>query len=138
MTRERCSTASAYALVALSFPLGALAQGIRLGNEFQVNTYTTSSQDRPSVAADTDGGFVVAWTSVDQDGSEEGVFAQRFAAPITLDIDGDGSAEPLTDGLLVLRYLFGFRGATLITGAVGSGCTRCDAPSIEAYLAGLT
>ena len=53
-----------------------------------------------------------------------------------MDIDGNGAAEPLTDGLLVLRYLFGFRGATLITGAVGGGCTRCDAPAIEAYIAG--
>ena len=43
--------------------------------------------------------------------------------------------DPLTDGLLVLRYLFGFTGDTLITGAVGANCTRCDAPSIEAYLA---
>ena len=42
--------------------------------------------------------------------------------------------EPLTDGLLVLRLLFGFTGATLISGAVGAGCTRCDATSILAYL----
>ena len=66
-----------------------------------------------------------------------GVFAQRFVtAVITMDIDGDGAAEPLTDGLLVLRYLFGFRGATLVTGAVGGGCTRCDAPAIEGSIVG--
>ena len=41
-------------------------------------------------------------------------------------------------GLLALRFLFGFTGANLIAGAVGGGCTRCDAPSIEAYLVGLT
>jgi hypothetical protein len=53
----------------------------------------------------------------------------------SLDIDGDGETQPLTDGLLVLRRLFGFTGPTLITGAVDmSDCTRCDAPSIEAYL----
>ena len=53
-----------------------------------------------------------------------------------LDPDGDGESEPLTDGLLLLRYFFGFRGATLITGAVDTNdCTRCDAPSIEAYIA---
>jgi hypothetical protein len=55
-----------------------------------------------------------------------------------MDIDADGSAEPLTDGLLFLRYLFGFRGAPLTNGAVGGGCTRCDATSIETYIAGLT
>ena len=26
----------------------------------------------------------------------------------TLDVDGDGEQTPLTDGLLVIRYLFGF------------------------------
>ena len=45
-----------------------------------------------------------------------------------LDIDGNGSVEPLTDGLLVLRYLFGFRGATLITGAIGAGASATPLP----------
>jgi hypothetical protein len=53
---------------------------------------------------------------------------------IELDIDGNGLIDALTDGLLVLRYLFGFNGATLTTGAVGDGCTRCDAATIQAYL----
>jgi hypothetical protein len=48
------------------------------------------------------------------------------------------SVGPLTDGLLVLRYLFGFRGATLVSGAFDVvGCTRCNAPAMEAYLGGL-
>jgi hypothetical protein len=52
------------------------------------------------------------------------------------DIDGDGDAQPLTDSLLVLRYLFGFRGPTLITGAVDLGTrTRCSAGAIEAHIA---
>ena len=50
------------------------------------------------------------------------------------DVDGNFLVDPLTDTLLTLRYAFGFRGNTLITGAVGANCTRCDAPSIEAYL----
>ncbi len=55
-----------------------------------------------------------------------------------LDIDGDGGVEPLTDGLLILRSLFGFSGATLINGAVDLvNCTRCTAPAIEAYLASI-
>ena len=40
--------------------------------------YTTGSQDRPSVASDAVGNFVVAWDSSGQDGSDCGVFAQRF------------------------------------------------------------
>ena len=51
-----------------------------------------------------------------------------------LDIDGNGSTDALTDGLLVLRYLFGFRGDTLINGAVAANATRATANSIETYL----
>jgi hypothetical protein len=55
----------------------------------------------------------------------------------SLNVDGNGSLEALTDGLLALRYLFGFTGGTLINGAVGAGCTRCDATAIVNYLNGL-
>ena len=44
-----------------------------------------------------------------------------------IDVDGDGAYLPLTDGLLLLRFGFGFSGATLTTSAVGPNCTRCDA-----------
>jgi hypothetical protein len=113
--------------------------GAPVASEFQVNTSTAGDQIGPSVAADGHGRLVIAWQDSVRDGSSYGVFAQRFTtAVITMDIDGDGAAEPLTDGLLVLRYLFGFRGATLVTGAVGGGCTRCDAPAIEAFVAAFT
>ena len=52
-----------------------------------------------------------------------------------LDIDGDGLTFPETDGSLVLRWLFGFRGAALIDGAVGAGATRTTASELEDYLA---
>jgi hypothetical protein len=58
-------------------------------------------------------------------------------AAIQLDADGDGSLEPLTDGVLVLRYLFGFTGPALVNGALGAGCSRCDGPAVQAYLSGL-
>ncbi|ESQ87280.1 hypothetical protein ABAC460_19855 [Asticcacaulis sp. AC460] len=48
--------------------------------EFQVNTYTTGTQARPSVAADSDGDFVVVWHSNLQDGNGNGIFGQRFNA----------------------------------------------------------
>ena len=54
-----------------------------------------------------------------------------------LDVDGDATASPLTDGVLILRFLFGFRGDALTSGAVGEACTRCDATAIELYLAPL-
>jgi hypothetical protein len=53
--------------------------GLPLGPEFRVNTYTTSVQTDPSVAADSAGNLVVVWHSLGQDGSGYGVFGQRFA-----------------------------------------------------------
>ena len=52
--------------------------GAPIGSEFQVNTFTTGYQRLPAVAADALGNFVVAWDSTSQDGSNRGVFGQRF------------------------------------------------------------
>lgn len=41
-----------------------------------------------------------------------------------LDLDGDGTSASSTDGLLILRYLFGFTGEALIAGAVAPGAYR--------------
>ncbi len=113
--------------------------GARVGAELQVNTYTINAQRNPAVASDADGDFIVAWQSYTQDGDLSGVFAQLFDDPILADVDGNGVADPLTDGLLLLRYMFGFRGLTLISGAIDLiGCKRCNVPMIEAYLAEIT
>ena len=55
-------------------------------------------------------------------------------ADAELDIDGNGKSEPLTDGLLLIRYLFGFSGEALISGAIGSGAERNTAEAVEAYI----
>jgi hypothetical protein len=56
------------------------ATGMAQGGEFRVNTHTTDVQRAPSAATDNDGDFVVAWQSKDQDGSNYGVYAQRYGA----------------------------------------------------------
>ncbi len=56
------------------------AAGNPVGNEFQVNTYSTDDQETPSVTALLDGGFVVTWHSFGQDGSSDGVYGQRCDA----------------------------------------------------------
>jgi hypothetical protein len=59
------------------------------GGEFQVNTYTTSSQTWPVVASTEDGRFVVVWESFgSQDGNSVGTFGQRYAAPDPVFQDG--------------------------------------------------
>ncbi|MBI1346250.1 hypothetical protein GC163_08160 [bacterium] len=56
------------------------AQGIAQGSEFQVNTYTTLAQRSPTIAMDADGDFVISWSSLNQDGSSYGIYAQRYNA----------------------------------------------------------
>jgi hypothetical protein len=53
------------------------------------------------------------------------------------DIDGNGQVDALTDGLPILRYLFGLKGDTLIAGVVAANGTRISAQDIEAHLQSL-
>ena len=74
-----------------------------MGGEFQVNTYTASSQYDPSVTALADGSFVVTWMSDGQDGSEYGIYAQRFtpndSIPVgSLALTGTAGDDTLTVG----------------------------------------
>jgi hypothetical protein len=54
------------------------ASGQKAGGEFRVNSFTNFDQSNPSVAGGSDGGFIVAWQSKGQDGSQEGIYAQRY------------------------------------------------------------
>ncbi len=67
--------------------------GQAVGTEFKINSYTPSFRHRPAVAVGADGAFVVAWDSNGQDGSDLGVFAQRFGVlpPCAGDCDRDGT-----------------------------------------------
>jgi hypothetical protein len=60
--------------------------GAPLGPEFRVNTYTTESQRLPAVAQDASGNFVVVWGSLTQDGSDYGVFGQRYRAIVPVEL----------------------------------------------------
>lgn len=53
-----------------------------------------------------------------------------------LDVDGNGQADALTDGLLIIRYLFGLRGPALTAGAIGAGSMRTPT-QIETYIQSL-
>jgi hypothetical protein len=58
--------------------------GSAIGSQFQVNTYTTNTQQFPSVASDADGDFVVVWLSVGSSGGDpdSSIQGQRFRAAI--------------------------------------------------------
>ena len=52
----------------------------------------------------------------------------------TMDIDGDGKLQALTDGLMITRAMLGMTGNAVITGAVGAGATRTTWTAIRDYL----
>ena len=53
--------------------------GNKIGSEFTVNQYSEiSAQNFPNITSTSDGGFVVAWCSVHQDGSSGGVYIRRY------------------------------------------------------------
>ena len=56
------------------------AAGQEVGYSFGVNTYKDDYQYQAEVEALDDGGFVVAWSSQNQDGSSYGIYAQRYDA----------------------------------------------------------
>ncbi|MEO8132916.1 MAG: SBBP repeat-containing protein [Betaproteobacteria bacterium] len=54
----------------------------------------------------------------------------------SLDIDGNGARDALTDGLMLLRAMFGLTGTSVTSNAVGVGATRTSWAQIQAYLNG--
>ena len=56
---------------------------------------------------------------------------------ISLDIDGDGETLALTDGVLLLRGLFGFQGETLVANAVSENAVVFEPDRITERIASL-
>ena len=54
-----------------------------------------------------------------------------------VDIDGNGRVDALTDGLIILRYLFGLRGDVLINGVIASDATVTSADGVSAKMESL-
>jgi hypothetical protein len=49
-------------------------------------------------------------------------------------VDDDGQIQPLTDGLLMIRYLFGFRQAALVEGVLTDSAGRPSSSEISVFL----
>ena len=54
-----------------------------------------------------------------------------------VDIDGNDRVDALTDGLIILRYLFGLRGDVLINGVIASDATVTSADGVGAKMESL-
>jgi hypothetical protein len=80
--------------------------GTKVGNEFQVNTYTNSNQARPSTCSLTNGGFVICWESSEQDGSKDGIFGKYYLEfPIKHILTNYKVLEPKNDSSLINKNL---------------------------------
>ena len=55
-----------------------------------------------------------------------------------LDIDKNGSLDALTDGLIILRYLFGLRGDAMTSNVLANDADRTDIAELEGYLKGIS
>ena len=64
----------------LARPVPSGAEATPVGDEFQVNQFTSSAQDIPQVAALPDGGFVVVWQSKYVDGDQDAILVRRYTA----------------------------------------------------------
>ncbi|WP_109830830.1 putative Ig domain-containing protein [Reichenbachiella versicolor] len=85
---------SSFGVYAQSFDANGVAQK---SDDILVNTETSSNQRHPSVGMDSDGDFVVTWQSYLQDGSDYGVYAQRFQLSGDK-VGGELSVNTDTDG----------------------------------------
>ena len=103
-----------------SFSLSALADGLLVMRhllEFSGDTLAANATDTSATRS-----------------SASDISSYLTEAQTELDIDGNGEVGALTDGLLLIRYLFDFRGESLISNAVDANATRKTAAEIEAYI----
>jgi subtilisin-like proprotein convertase family protein len=67
-------------------------------------------------------------------GTDTWNFTTRIAG--SLDVDGNGSCDALTDGILILRYLFAPTGDWVFADALGPGATRTTREELRAFMNG--
>ena len=96
--------------------------GIAIGAEVRVNTTVDNFQTNSAVTALANGGWVVSWTSNDQDGSYYGIYQQRYDAdgnPVAMPLRGNDYANTLVWTGVDSVALDGAGGDDVITGGPG-------------------
>ena len=110
----------------------ASGSGDIIAIDFQVNV--DAAIDSQTAIDLTDARLGINGTEIvlDNDNLHDG--SLTVAAPRNIDIDGSGTADALTDGVLIVRHLFGFSSDSLIRGAVAANATRTSSQAIQAYI----
>jgi len=65
------------------------------------------------------------------------VLVKENSSSDSLDIDGNEGYDALTDGLLLLRGMFGLDGSALVTGTIASDAAYTESVDIESRIATL-
>ena len=89
-----------------------------------------------SIALSADGTVGLVGGHSEQAGNGAAWALMGAPASCTLDVDGNGSIDALTDGLLMLRAMFGLTGTAVTNGAVGGGAQRTTWAQLRPYLNG--
>jgi len=107
------------------------ADGIPLGDQFQVNTYTTGPtglQYNPAVSADGDAGFVVSWTSGGSSGtdtSNTSIQGQRYS-PDGAPVGGQFQLNTYTTSAQVFPTVSPDGGGRLVVSWTSNGSSGTD------------
>ncbi|MGL4230746.1 MAG: hypothetical protein ACRCWJ_05195, partial [Casimicrobium sp.] len=127
-------------------PNGVLDSSYGVGGRFEYGgqnaPWATVSQSSLAVytASETpDQKVLVAGLCYDTGGQTRPCVTRLMGGPqtaraCTMDIDGDGVINPLTDGLILVRTMLGLSGTAALAGAVGPGAARPDWPRVREYL----
>ncbi len=101
----------------IRFANGDIQNSEILSKNFRVNTISTDSYDYSSITGLNNGGFVMTWVSVGQDGDQGGIYAQRYNVngvaqgsefkinTYTIDSQGAPSITGLSEGGFVVTWV---------------------------------
>ena len=87
------------------------ANGQPVGGEFLVNTTTESNQGDPSVAALSDGGFIIIWHHYGSESALNGIYGQRY----------DASGNPIEPEIRISTYTEGNQRVPAVAGLSDGG-----------------
>ena len=89
------------------------------------------------VNVNANGTYTITYNVTDLSDNEAKTVTRTVSVTGNLDIDGNERYDALTDGLLLLRGMFGLDGTALITGTIASDAVYTDSTDIEARIQNL-
>ena len=100
-------------------------------------TFGVSSTLDPDVITATDINFTAITTAAGYGFTSESYSLELAETDASWDYDGNGDADALTDGLIMMRYSFGLRGDTMAQGAISTDSVMSIAQVEERVLSSM-